>query len=275
MITRTDHEQIAANMDTYWKWEWFKGKNYTPSAMHAGSAAISCKYYGQLISGANCKSVLDCSCGLGRKTVLLAEDGLDVWGSDISSLAIEKAAELADQCGQEVKFVLSAWQDLSRNIPRSFDCLINDALAWVDTRRELQDAIGEYYKMLNPGGVVIFQGAHEFSDPDKRAETVAEIIASSRRSTPRESLNGKFSRDGVQMTQLTLTDWLSDAIVHTYLYVIEQDGQLMLETATLAELCRWSWEDFVAEFLAAGFREIHSHELTVEGKTRIYNMALK
>jgi SAM-dependent methyltransferase len=275
MTSTAVQQQLAANMDTYWRWEWFKGRDCTVAAVRQGSAALSCEYYRLLMSRFGCRSVLDCSCGPGRKAVLLAEGGMEVCGSDISGVAVERSRDLAREFGVGVQFVRSAWQDLSRNLPRTFDCIVNDAVAWVETRDDLQAATCEFYRMLNPGGILIFQGDDEFSDPRRRAEMVAGMIESSRRARPRVSLDGRFSRGDTQMTQLTIRDYTPDAVVQTFLYLVDEAGTVRLESASLAELCRWSWQDFVQTLGAAGFREVHSHQLTAGGKQRVYNVARK
>nr|MDT0524176.1 class I SAM-dependent methyltransferase [Streptomyces sp. DSM 41633] len=44
-------------------------------------------------------TALDLACGQGLGSVWLARRGLDVWGIDVSAIAIEQATELAARCG--------------------------------------------------------------------------------------------------------------------------------------------------------------------------------
>ncbi|MDF3338107.1 class I SAM-dependent methyltransferase [Mycolicibacterium septicum] len=44
-------------------------------------------------------TALDLACGQGLGSVWLARRGLDVWGVDVSAIAVEQATELAARCG--------------------------------------------------------------------------------------------------------------------------------------------------------------------------------
>ena len=57
-------------------------------------------------------SVLDCSCGLGCKTILLAEMGYEVEGADGSAFAVKCAAELAAEEGHSIRFFRARWETL-------------------------------------------------------------------------------------------------------------------------------------------------------------------
>lgn len=59
---------------------------------------------------------VDLACGAGAAAVWLAQRGLDVWGCDVSPVAIAQAAELAARCGQSERSVFAV-VDLDGGLP--------------------------------------------------------------------------------------------------------------------------------------------------------------
>ena len=259
------------NWHTHWKWEWFKTNGYAPPTFRDGYAGLSCRAIAELLSQHGCDSVLDCSCGCGPKTILLAEMGYEVMGSDFCGFAIEKAQQLARRMGFDIPFVEAAWQELSEHTDRRFDCVLNDALAWEPSREGLDAAAAEFAKVLEPGGIVLFQGAPEGSGP----ENCQHCYEEAERTLERFALAGPFRRGRVRMIQLTVRDLQPDGIDETNLYAVEEWGTLHLEQETIPQLFRWTWEDFEAAFSAAGFDDLHSQAVSIDDEERTFNVAVR
>ena len=264
---------VEQNWDTHWKWEWFKNNGWDPPRFRDGYAGKSCKHYDQLLRKFGCRSVLDCSCGCGPKTIILAEMGYEVAGSDISSFAIEKANELSNRLGRALPFYRASWEELAGAIDRRFDCVLNDALAWTPTREELLAAARQVAEVLRDGGIVMFAAADEWNgrDPGNR-ERMHQAIAPTLKPY---ALEGPFTKDGIRMIQVIERRLDYDCVDVTNLYVVEECGSLRIEHDHLPELFRWTWEVFEEVFRSAGFRELHSHKTSVDGQERITNVAVK
>ena len=262
---------LAEEWAVHWKWEWFKTGGYDPPRFRRGYAGRSCRFLAELLMKHGCDSVLDCSCGCGPKTIVLSEMGYDVMGTDFCGFAVEKARALSRRLGLDIPFVEASWQELSAKLDRTFDCVVNDALAWEPSRAGLEAAAAELAGVLEPGGIVVFQAAVEGSGPESRERCYAQAEESIERFTVR----GPFQRGRTRMIQVTVRRLLADGIEVTDLYVVEERGKVSLEHATLAELFRWSWDDLVAAFAAAGFADLHSETAVAGGEERVLNVAVR
>lgn len=256
---------------THWKWEWLKTNGYDPPRFRQGYAGRSCRVIAELLTKYGCRSVLDCSCGCGPKTIVLAEMGYEVMGSDFCGFAVEKARELARRLGHEIPFVHASWQELSSRIDRTFDGIVNDALAWEPSRDGLHAATAEFARLLGPGGIVLFSGAPEGSGPD----SPQRCYERARESLERFTVEGPFERGDTRLTLVTVRDLQHDAVEVSRLYLVEERGTLSFERSTLPELFRWTWDDFRAAFDAAGFADLHSEAVTVGDEERVHNIAVR
>ena len=133
---------------------WFYEPMLTDERNHREAAEIVATL--QLAQGA---SILDAPCGHGRISNLLALDGFQVTGVDITELFLARAKEDAKRIGAKVNYRRG---DL-RNLPVSgpFDAVF----CWFtsfgyfddeDNRRILQ----EFANVLNPGGVLLIETMH-------------------------------------------------------------------------------------------------------------------
>ncbi|MBF0207188.1 MAG: methyltransferase domain-containing protein [Oligoflexia bacterium] len=93
--------------------------------------------------------VLDVGMGEGRNAVFLAQKGLDVTGIDISSVAIKKSLNLAQEYGVKIKGVATSFKYYQVK-DNEFDAII--CFYFVD--RELNKKL---LKWLKPGGIIIFE----------------------------------------------------------------------------------------------------------------------
>jgi hypothetical protein len=89
------------------------------------------------------------------------------------------------------------------------------------------------------------------------------------------SLQGPFQRDSTRMLQVVARRLETDHVEATNLYVVEDQSKATLEHDCLQEFFRWSWDDFTDIFTTARFSCLHSHRVTVDGKERILNVAVK
>ena len=102
------------------------------------------------------RTCVDLACGTGSVSVLLAEQGLDVIGVDMSEDMLTVAFDKA--CGMEKppRFVCQKLQELK--LLRGVDLAVCalDSLDYITEPADCAEAIQRVYKTLNPGGIFIF-----------------------------------------------------------------------------------------------------------------------
>jgi 2-polyprenyl-3-methyl-5-hydroxy-6-metoxy-1,4-benzoquinol methylase len=87
------------------------------------------------LSNLRIKSILDCSCGLGFKTILLAELGYEVEGSNAGAIAVEYAYQLVKEEGLNIRFFSLPLGRVRTKCKRKFDYMFGDAFDWITTRK--------------------------------------------------------------------------------------------------------------------------------------------
>lgn len=69
--------------------------------------------------------VLDCSCGIGTQALGLAMKGHQVFASDLSSKAVDRARTEAHKRGLQMQFDVADFRELGSQIPGEFDAIIS------------------------------------------------------------------------------------------------------------------------------------------------------
>ena len=102
------------------------------------------------------RTAVDLACGTGSVALLLAEDGLQVIGVDMSEEMLCAAAQKTQELEQPPLFVCQRLQELC--LPRGVDLAVCalDSLNYITEPADCQEAIRRIYKVLNPGGCFIF-----------------------------------------------------------------------------------------------------------------------
>ena len=115
-------------------------------------------FYQQILEreGVCPRTCVDLACGTGSVSVLLAERGMDVIGVDMSEDMLTVAFDKACGLDQPPRFVCQKLQEL--RLPRGVDLAVCalDSLDYILDPRDCQEAIRRVYKVLNPGGIFIF-----------------------------------------------------------------------------------------------------------------------
>ncbi len=189
-----------------------------------------------LLGKLGARSVLDCSCGLGFKTILLTEMGYEAEGSDGCAVAAEHAVELAAEEGHRIRFFQSRWDELGEKAGRTYDCVYNDSFAWITSREALEAVARGIGAALRDGGALIFQGAHQWS---KKSERGALIEKQWEDEGPFEVLE-TCEKDGVKLTTLIVREKREDGIVGHRVHFIEEGGAVRIEIASVLDLCKWT-----------------------------------
>ena len=98
----------------------------------------------------------DLACGTGSVAAILARDGLQVTGVDLSEEMLTVAAEKTMEMENPPRFVCQNLKDL--RFPRAVDLAVCalDSMDYITDPEDCQQAIRRIYKILNPGGIFIF-----------------------------------------------------------------------------------------------------------------------
>lgn len=115
-------------------------------------------FYQQILSaeGLNPRSAVDLACGTGSVTALLAQTGIPVIGVDMSEDMLTVAFEKTQILENPPRFICQKLQELC--LPRGMDLAVCalDSLDYITDPKDCAEAIRRIYKVLNPGGIFIF-----------------------------------------------------------------------------------------------------------------------
>ncbi len=96
--------------------------------------------------------ILDVGCGTGFFTILLAKEGHDAIGTDLTPEMQEHSVTLAKEEGVDCQFLVMDAENL--DFPdESFDVVISRNLTW--TLPHAEQGYGEWARVLKPGGVIL------------------------------------------------------------------------------------------------------------------------
>ena len=104
--------------------------------------------------------VLDAACGTGRHAIALADRGSMVAGADFSPGMVEAARENANAAGQAISFKSAGFGGFTHAFgERVFDAVIclGNSLPHVLTETTLEQALGDFHRVLRSGGKLILQ----------------------------------------------------------------------------------------------------------------------
>ena len=264
--------------ETLYRWEWFRRDQWRPGFREAkaGKWGGSSGAFRKVLDEAGGGPALDASCGLGLKTIVLKEMGVDVVGCDGCAFAVEKARELAQMEGHAIEFFASRWAELPERTERRFTGVFNDALSWIVTREEFEASLRGFLGVLRPGGVLAFMGAEQGSPSDP--ESRCEFFEAFWRSRPRFSVAWSHEAGSTRCTSIQVREKGDLFVDAHHLFLIEENGEQRLETATIREPAYWDWAALAEMFARAGFSGLETRwfpGMGRGGRTFSLNVATK
>lgn len=130
----------------------------------------------------NVSTILDCAGGTGYPSIELKQLGWDITYSDGSATMLELFTKRLEETNLDIPAYLSRWEDLSKNLPNTYDALMCAGNSFIginsydspfsnsddQVKSHMQLAASEFYKMLNPGGVLYIDlFVKEFAAPEQ------------------------------------------------------------------------------------------------------------
>jgi ubiquinone/menaquinone biosynthesis C-methylase UbiE len=116
------------------------------------------EFYNEILKreGVRPRTAVDLACGTGSVTVLLAKQGIRTVGVDMSEDMLTAAWEKVMDMDEPPTFVCQKLQEL--RLPRGVDLAVCalDSLDYITDPNDCAEAIKRAYKVLNPGGIFIF-----------------------------------------------------------------------------------------------------------------------
>jgi SAM-dependent methyltransferase len=246
-------------------WEWFLKEPL--KSIKREEINVSALY--SLFARLQVRSILDCSCGLGFKTIALAEAGYEVEGSDASATAIRYAPQLAKEEELNIRFFRSRWEELGEKCERKFDCVFSDAFDWIKTRESLLASAKGIYAVLKEGGKFVF--SVPIAGPKNTERRLRRFMDDAWKKQGRFEILPSYEKNGTRLTVIMVYDKLLDGILENRIHLIEERSTVRAEIAFVMDLYKWTWKDYVKVLEEAGFKEVYG----VEEKGVGFNVAVK
>ncbi|PWQ97883.1 class I SAM-dependent methyltransferase [Leucothrix arctica] len=116
----------------------------------------------------NVSSILDCAGGTGYPAIELKQMGWDISYSDGSELLNTFFKNRIETLHLDIPTYQSRWENLTQNIPKTYDALMCSGNSFISinsydndasftktvVKQNMQQAVNEFYKMLNANGVL-------------------------------------------------------------------------------------------------------------------------
>ena len=116
------------------------------------------EFYMQILEreGVKPRTVVDLACGTGSVTAILAGQGYEVTGVDMSEEMLTEAMSKVMDMENPPRFVCQKLQELHLPVAVDMAVCALDSLDYVTDPADCAEAIRRTYKALNPGGIFIF-----------------------------------------------------------------------------------------------------------------------
>ena len=201
------------------------------------------------------ESILDCSCGLGFKTILFAKQGYEVEGSDASAIAIRFAPKLAKEEGVDVRFFKSRYDELDKRCKRRYDCVYSDNFDEIRMRGDLARSAKGIYSVIKERGKFIFNGA----PPQWSRTDLMKQIEKAWKRHKKFIILPPYEKGGTRVTSIEVNERNPEGILGDRIFLIEEKGKTRAEIAfIMSPRIKWTFQDYHEVLRKAGFSEVNS-----------------
>jgi len=248
-VTAYSHED---SWDAIWHSQWFTRDEWLPTFRSREDFAHLRAVAAHTMPRGEVRRVLDCTSGMGTKSIVLAELGYEVEGTDASREGVRIARLLASAEGHEIPFRVRRWCELDGG---PYDAVYSDAFDLAPDRDALRGAARGIRSVLRDGGIYVFPGAHQWFTEAERAD----VLERDWRELDHISMESPMERDGVRLTRVYVHDRVDEGITVTEVALWEEASRMRAAIAKDWVRClRWSFADFAAALREAGFRDVDS-----------------
>lgn len=248
----------------HYHWQWFCREQWRQSFREKKRQSSGA--FVELVRerGVVSKPVLDCSCGLGLKTIVLKEAGLNVHGSDGCELAVEHAREFAREEGHsDIPYFVSSWADLPRQTNTRYAAIFNDALSWVYSDEEMASSLRGSRECLQPGGILAYMGALPGTDDAGQQDLLEREWLT--RTVDGRHIAGLSASDGKTSVQEAIfQEKGADYVDEHHLFMVNDAGAPRVETWCLRCTLKWSWPRIEPFLRNAGFSTFATKEFIAQ-----------
>ena len=194
----------------------------------------------------NCKRVFDACLGDGADSIYLIKEGFEVVSNDLDKLFIEKAKKHAEKAGVNLNITEFNWLELNKKLEKeSFDAVLclGNSLTYLFKREEQLKAIGNFYRLLRKGSILIIDERNYQQLLDKRKEIVEEgkFPYSGKYVYCGDKVHGKPVEISEGKIKMQYTDERTGKKEHLILYPFKRNELLhLLEKAGLKKIEKFS-----------------------------------
>ncbi|MEM3579006.1 MAG: class I SAM-dependent methyltransferase [Candidatus Bathyarchaeia archaeon] len=200
------------------------------------------------------KSILDCSCGLGFKTIMFAKEGYEVEGSDASATAIKYAPKVAEEEGLKIRFFRSRFDNLGENCKRKHDCVFSDYFDELSSRDALKASAKGIYSVLKKDGKFIFYTLF----PNLSKIDLKKLIEREWKKRKQFVVNKPVEHDNMRIIHIEVANKTDEGIFENNIYLIEKKGILEAEIASIMNpRIKWMLKDYLDVLTQSGFRKVN------------------
>jgi glycine/sarcosine N-methyltransferase len=140
-------------------------------------------------------SVLDCTCGIGTQAIGLATCGYNVYATDLSAVAVQRARREAESFGVDIPFAVTDIRFLDSIVTHTFDVVLScdNSISHLMDDADLLQAAGQIRGRLKRDGVFLAT----IRDYD---QVIRERQASAGNTTPLPGVTGSGALTRIQPT---------------------------------------------------------------------------
>lgn len=232
--------RCSSDYSAHYRWKWFNREHWRRSFREQKRRSSGAFIELMRERGMENQPVLDCSCGLGLKTIVMREAGLAVSGADACPEAVRLARRFAEEEGHEdIPYFVSSWADLPRNAEIRYAAIFNDALSWVYEDKEMAASLRGLHDSLLPGGILAYMGALPGTQDDRQQLLDQEWEKRTASGRHRPGIAAVDGRTSVQ--EVLFLEKGTDYIEEHHLYAVREGDEQRIETCCVRVALKWDW----------------------------------
>lgn len=215
--------------------------------------------------GADPRTVLDCTCGIGTQAVAMALGGAAVTATDLSEAAVARALKEAASFGVALDGRVADLRTLDRAVSGTFDLVMSfdNSLSHLVDDRDLSAAARQMRARVAPGGLLLAS----IRDYDAILSPPATTTEATRQQLPGEygrdqelpkaTLPRAFDQDGARRVVFQVWDWATDRKSYAVnQFFLTQDADAWRTSHHVTRFRALRRSELAGVLSGAGFRDV-------------------